>query len=76
VIAFFFLLPLVRNVLSSKIGGMVVANFLRNYKTTLAGVGVLLVLLGRMLQGDFQFSGEEVAMAIVGLGFLVAGDGK
>jgi hypothetical protein len=47
---------------------------LQNWKTTLAGVGVLLVLVGRLLQGDFSVGLEDFMLALAGLGLIAASD--
>lgn len=49
--------------------------FMENWKTTAAGVGLLLVTIGRLLQGD-PVSWEDIAGALAGVGLLFAGDAK
>ena len=48
---------------------------LANWKTSAAGVGLLLVTVGRVLQGD-SVSWDEIVTAITGVGLLFAGDAR
>lgn len=48
-------------------------DWLAHWKTTSAGVGLLLIVVGRLLHGD-GVSWEEVTAALAGLGLLVASD--
>ena len=49
--------------------------WLKNWKTTAAGIGLLLVTVGRLLQGE-PVAWDDIATALAGLGLLVAGDAK
>lgn len=51
-------------------------SLMTNWKTTLAGVGILLVLAGRALQGDFTFDLNDVLAALAGMGLVAAGDAR
>jgi hypothetical protein len=47
--------------------------FLKNWKTTAAGVGLLLIVLGRLLHGD-GVSMDEVLAALAGVGLVFSAD--
>ena len=50
-------------------------NLMKNWKTTAAGLGLLLVTLGRALQGE-AVSWNEILTGLTGVGLLFAGDAK